>query len=141
MNLFREESSNPKYNAQRNLCGRTHYVDDDTLKFHKSRILETHITDNGLLFALVESVAVVMDGSQRRYRPVIFDTFGTTLSRVNLEDCHKTRKAAVKAMWATLNSISGMDHTLAAISEAKASYAAELDSFANVVAKFGRKVA
>lgn len=34
--LYREQGNNPKYHAQRNLQGRTHYVDDDTLRFHKA---------------------------------------------------------------------------------------------------------
>ncbi len=37
MNLYRSESNNPKWNAQSNLSGRTHYVDEDTLRWHKSR--------------------------------------------------------------------------------------------------------
>ena len=50
MRLYQSESSTPKYNAQRNLQGRTHYVDEDTLKFHKSRIISEHDSCNGLIF-------------------------------------------------------------------------------------------
>lgn len=32
-NLYRNEASDPRDNAQRNLSGRTHYVDDDTLRW------------------------------------------------------------------------------------------------------------
>ena len=31
------------------MCGRTHYVDDETLHWHKSRVLSSRCTDNGLL--------------------------------------------------------------------------------------------
>jgi hypothetical protein len=35
----REYSDNPTISAQKNLEGRTHYVDPQTLKYHGSRIL------------------------------------------------------------------------------------------------------
>lgn len=113
--LFREESSDPKRNAQRNLEGRTHYVDDDTLRFHKSRILQTHITDNGLLFALIESCAADMDNTRRVYRPVIFNLFGSVLHRPNLKDAYKSRRQAEKAMWDALNKIDAKKESLEAI--------------------------
>lgn len=117
MNLYRDESSNPKWNAQRNLQGRTHYVDDDTLRFHKARILQTHITDNGLLFAMVESVALDPHNSKRGYRPVVFDVFGTVLERPSLENACRSRQQAAKEMWAILDSINATKHTLKAIAE------------------------
>lgn len=135
MNLYREERSNPKDNAQANLCRRTHYVDDGTLRFHKARILETHITDNGLLFSLVESVALDMHNTTRGYRPVIFDVFGNVVARVPLEEAYKTRKAAKKAMWTALNGIDAKEHTLTALREQKADYASELDRLADTIAK------
>jgi hypothetical protein len=135
MNLYREERSNPKDNAQANLCGRTHYVDAGALRFHKSRILSTHITDGGLLFALVESVALDPENRKRGYRPVIFDVFGTVIERPNLDSYYSSSKAATKAMWAALNAFDAKEHTLTALGEQKASYAAELDRLANKVAK------
>lgn len=134
MNLFRCESAEPKWNAQRNLSGRTHYVDDDTLRFHKSRILATRISDNGLLFALVESYAVDMHNTRRLYRPVVFDIFGTVLSKCELEDGYKSTKAATKALWEILNGIDAKAHTLAAIDKAE-KYA--LQEFADMRAKVG----
>lgn len=126
MNLYRSESSNPKWNAQRNLGGRTHYVDDYTLRFHKSRILSTHISDNGLLFALVESVATGMDGSKRGYRYVIFDVFGNCLERPKLEKCYTNGERARKAMWDGLNKIDAKAVTLAAIGEQDAAHRKEM---------------
>ncbi|KAH2035914.1 hypothetical protein KXW51_006159, partial [Aspergillus fumigatus] len=75
--LFRTESHDPKTNAQRNLCGRTHYVDDDNLRFHKSRVISARVVDNGLLFAIVTSDALDFENRKRGFRYVIFDVFGT----------------------------------------------------------------
>jgi hypothetical protein len=111
MNLYENKSSNPKWNAQANLEGRTHYVDDDTLRFHKARILSTAITDGGLLFALVESYAVDPDNRQRAFRPVIFDVFGNVVVRLKIEDGYKTSKQAITAMWDALNAISAIETT------------------------------
>lgn len=126
MNLYRTESSNAKWNAQRNLSGRTHYVDDDTLRYHKSRILGTWMTDNGLLFALVESCSLDMNNTKRGFRPVIFDIFGTVINdRAKLEDCFTTRKAAEHAMWVELSKIDAKAHTLKAIDEQEYSHKQE----------------
>lgn len=105
MNRYEEKSSYPKINAQQNLIGRTHYVDDDTLCFHKSRILQTHVVDQGLLFCLIESCALDMNNTARGFRYVIFDIFGKVISRVDLENSFKSKKACVKAMWKALNEI------------------------------------
>jgi hypothetical protein len=115
--LYRSESSNPKWNAQRNLNGRTHYVEDDTLRFHKSRILSARHTDNGLLFAIVESMALDMHNTKRGYRYVIFDLFGSTIDRPALENSYRTSKQATAAMWAALNAIDAKAITLAAIDQ------------------------
>lgn len=130
MNLFREESSDDKTNAQRNLCGRTHYVDSDTLRYHKSRVLLTKITDNGLLFGLVESVAMDPDNRSRGYRAVIFDVFGTVLTRADLADSRKTKKAAIKDLWTALNNWDAKAHTLKAITEQRRRSAEEFDELA-----------
>lgn len=111
MNLYTSKSSYPKAEAQRNLEGRTHYADDDTLRFHRARILSTAITDGGLLFALVESYAVGPDNRQRAFRPVIFDVFGNVKSRPFFEDGFKTSKQAVSSMWDILNSLDAFDVT------------------------------
>ena len=114
MQLYRNESSNAKWNAQRNLEGRTHYVDDDTLRFHKSRILSTHITDGGLILGLVESCAADYENTKRVFRPVIFDITGYVLERPKLEDGYSSSKAAKDAMWDTLNNIDAKQVTLEA---------------------------
>lgn len=126
MKLFRNESNNAKWNAQRNLQGLTHYVDDDTLRFHKSRIISTHITDSGLLFALVESCAKDFENRSRGFRYVIFDTFGNVIERPELDEMWSTSTAAVKAMWQQLNTIDAVKITSDAIDKAEAHHAMEI---------------
>lgn len=115
MKRFTHQSSNPKRNAQKSLEGITHYVDDGTLKFHKSRILSTHILDEGLLFALVESCALDMHNTSRGFRYVIFDVMGTVIGRVTLEEAFKTRRQAEKAMWAYVDTLDAKALTKEAI--------------------------
>jgi hypothetical protein len=74
--LFRCESCNPHWDAVRNLEGRTHYVDERTLKYFKSKILNGRHTPDGLLFWLVESVQSRPDHGGFTRRAVIFDVFG-----------------------------------------------------------------
>lgn len=95
--LFRSESGDPKYNAQRNLIGRTHYVDTDTLRWHKSRVLSTAILADGLLFRITESCALDMHNTRRGKRCVVFDVFGTIVSRPDLENTFSTSDAARNA--------------------------------------------
>jgi hypothetical protein len=66
--------STEKALAQRQLDGRTHYADDNTLKFFGARINETRQDNNGLWFALRESVQP--PHSARVHRWCIFDIFG-----------------------------------------------------------------
>lgn len=77
---FRTESGYPKYDAQRNLQGRTHYVDDDTLRSFKARILTVMQSPDGLLYGIVESVGSKPYDSRKNKRAVLFDVFGTVLS-------------------------------------------------------------
>lgn len=92
--LYRQESSDPKSNAQRNLAGRTHYVDDDTLRFHKSHVLSAQHHDDGLLFSIVTSDALNMHNTRRGFHYVIFDLFGHVVKRVDLEHSFKSHQAA-----------------------------------------------
>ncbi len=113
MKLFRTESNNHKCNAQLNLESLTHYVDDDTLRFHKSRVISSHVVGKGLLFAIVESYATFE--SNRLFRPVIFDINGNTISRSSLEDGFKTSKQATDSMWEKLNKINAIESAHAAV--------------------------
>ena len=133
MNLYRNESSDPRSNAQRNLCGRTHYVDDDTLRWHKSRVLSARCTDNGLLFAITTSDALDMNNTTRGFRFVIFDVFGNVLARTKIEETFKRHEQASKAMWAELNAIDAKAVTLRAIDRAEKAYAGEMEQLRGAV--------
>jgi hypothetical protein len=133
MQLYRNEGSIPKFNAQRNLMGRTHYVDDDTLRWHKSRVLSARCTDGGLLFAILTSDALDMHNTKRGYRYMIFDLFGTVLSRVDLENAFTSSARAEKAMWDELNKIDAVAVTLAAIEVSQENYAKEMQRLRETV--------
>lgn len=125
MRLYREESSVSVIDAQRNLMGRTHYVDPDTLKYHKSRVLRCRVLADGLLYVIIESVALDMDNSKRGFRYVIFDVLGTVIDRLNLDDTFTTRNAAEKAMWKAVEFIDAIKHTREALQQQKRSQANE----------------
>ena len=124
--LYKEESYNAKNNAQANLAGRTHYAEDSTLRFFHARILDTFHTDGGLLFALLESVALDMNNTSRGFRFVIFDLFGHTLERPKMEDAFKTKDQAKKAMWEALNGINAAKVTREGIKREQASHKREM---------------
>ena len=109
INLYRNESSNPKLNAQRNLQGRTHYVDDASLRWHKSRVLSARVVDNGLFFAITTSDALDPNNMRRGFRYVVFDIFGNILERPKLEDAFKSHEKCLREMWKILNGISNAD--------------------------------
>jgi len=139
-NLYSNQHNDPKFNAQRNLQGLTHYVDDDTLRYHKARILRSGALYNGLIFWLIESVSLDYNNTKRGFRYVLFDTFGTVISRVSLEDSYKTHEQAKKAMWEAINNIDEKAITLEAIETYKRRYLRDSDEFAARVNKIGEGV-
>lgn len=66
--------------AQRNLIGKTHYADDDTLKFFYARINHCRTSHEGLTLCIVESVAADFNNRSRGFRFVAFDLFGTVIN-------------------------------------------------------------
>lgn len=92
---FENKSGDPKYNAQRNLNGRTHYVEDDTLRWHHSRITSSRDLHGGLLFRVTCSDALDMNNTKRGFRTAVFDVFGTCVSRPELENAEKTSQKAI----------------------------------------------
>ncbi|QCQ61897.1 hypothetical protein Barba19A_gp057 [Rheinheimera phage vB_RspM_Barba19A] len=116
LNRFRQESSDAKYNAQKNLSGLTYYYDDDTMKYHKSRILSCNITHEGLLLGTVESFADY--NGKRLYRPVIFNVLGQVIHRpLQIESCFNKSDKALASMWEELNKIDAVSHTKQAVIE------------------------
>lgn len=87
---FQSESSYPQSNAQRNLKGRTHYTDEGTLKYFKSKILRSTESQSGLFFILQESLPHPELGRVRRN--VLFNVLGTVIS--GRENWHKSAKKA-----------------------------------------------
>ena len=124
--LYKRESSDPKRDAQRNLCGRTHYVDDDTMRYFRSRVLSAHAVDNGLLYAIVESASGDMHHHTRIYRYVIFDLFGRVVERPEIESSWKSSAPAEKAMWRALDAIDAVTVTREAIERHRAAQEREL---------------
>lgn len=92
--LFEDKHSDPKYDAQRNLCGKTHFVDDETLRWHKSRVLGTSVLAGGLLFKLTTSDSLDWHNTKRGVRVHVFDCFGTHIVGPDLENAKATRAAA-----------------------------------------------
>ena len=125
-NLYQDRDVKPKWNAQHNLAGRTHYVDDETLRWHKSRVLSARAIANGLLFTIVTSDALDMHNTKRGFRYVIFDLFGTVVSRVDLEHAFTSSERATKAMWTALNEIDAVELTLKAIDNAERHFASDM---------------
>lgn len=108
---YENNSSYAKTRAQSALKGRTFYADDDTLRFHKSRILESGVSHKGLLFWIIESVALDYENTKRAFRPVVFDVTGRTVERKNKEDAYKTKKQAQAALDEILASVDAMKET------------------------------
>ena len=125
--LYRNHSSYPKPQAQMNLAGRTHYVDDGTLRFHHSRVLSAHVLYEGLLFAIVTSDAADYENTRRTFRYVVFDVFGTVISRVKIDEGWSTRKAATNAMWSDVNQMDANQITRDGIESYKRHVASDLE--------------
>lgn len=99
--LFDDKHSDPKFDAQRNLCGKTHFVDDETLRWHKSRVLSTRVLAEGLLFKLTTSDSLDWNNTKRGVRVHVFDCFGTHVVGPDLENAKATRAQAEKLFEAT----------------------------------------
>lgn len=126
--LYRDDTDNAKRNAQRNLSGRTHYVDEGTLRWHKSRVLDARSYAGGLLFGVVTSDgdARGYDQGGREFRAVVFDLFGFVIDRSELEKTYTTAAAARRALFETMKSLDGMAITRAAIKRERKAFAREL---------------
>lgn len=109
----RKSSMSAKANAQLNLSGRTHYVDEGTLRHFASRINSSRETDFGLVFALVESVSGDYQHSTRGFRFVAFDLYGTVINErvsASSETLHRRSEQAEKDMWQFLDSFDVAAH-------------------------------
>ena len=100
---FADKSCYPKPDAQMNLSGRTHFADDDTLRFFGARILSASGHCNGLLYSIIESSYADYAKTRRVIRFAVFDVFGTCIYRPDLDNGWRTSKQANKARYAWLN--------------------------------------
>lgn len=115
LSLYSDKSYDTKRNAQLNLDGRTHYVDDGTLSYFGGKILKATDLDNGLIFGIVESVKAVFNDQTRVYRPVFFDLYGNVIDRLDIEHSFKSSASANKAFWPIANSLDAVAITREAI--------------------------
>jgi hypothetical protein len=106
---FRQESCYSLNDAQRNLQGRTHYVDNDTLKGFRARVLNAHLSHDGLVYWIIESVGNKPFDGKANKRFAAFDVFGDVVS--DREQWHTTSKAADKERKAFLESFNAEKHT------------------------------
>lgn len=98
--LFQERSGLPLNQAQRNLEGRTHYVDESTLRSFGAKVHSVHILDDGLLLGMVESLQKSFNPEEGRvWRPVFFDLFGNVVYRPDIEKSFDSVKKASTEMW------------------------------------------
>lgn len=86
-------------NAQAMLTGRTHYVDDSTLRYFNSRIVAAQPSTFGLFYRITESCHRSYDGDGRGFRVVLFDLNGQTVYRPDLDSMHSTAAKAEKAFY------------------------------------------
>jgi hypothetical protein len=89
---MRDDSSYALPRAQRALDGRTHYVDDATLKGFKCRILRCITSHHGFYCLIQESMPHGSFTGPRERRNVLFDVFGTVVS--DRDVWHKSAKSA-----------------------------------------------
>lgn len=101
---FRCESCYAEHDAPRNLSGRTHYADEDTLRYFKSRMLNAGMSEDGLLYWMVESVGSRPDHGGWNRRAIVFDVFGTVLN-----EREEWFKDTAKAVTSALEFVKGFD--------------------------------
>lgn len=124
--LFTDRSYDAKRNAQLNLQGRTHYVDADTLRFFHARVISAFDSCDGLVFFVVESSAKNSGNTERGFRPVLFDVFGTVINPRNVY--YVSSDKAKKAGYEFLNAFDLMAHYRAAIADKATEAKAEHDA-------------
>jgi hypothetical protein len=112
---FREESCYPDSNAERNLQGRSHWADPATRKAFKSRILDSGISHDRLIFWAIESNGSKPYDTKNNKRFVAFDVFGSVLTEH--DEWFSSSKAAYKSGKAWLDSFDAESHTKARLIE------------------------
>jgi hypothetical protein len=103
--LYADRYSDPTSAAEDQLGGRTHYADPATRRYFRSRILSAYPVMNGLFFRIVESLSADHNHTRRVFRVCLFDVWGTTVYRPDLDDSFPNRAAAERAFknWEGIN--------------------------------------
>jgi hypothetical protein len=102
--------NNPKESAQKNLEGRTHYVEPSTLRYFNSRIVSALPVTNGAFFKIIESLSLDHNNTKRGFRAVLFDIFGTVVYRPSLEECFTSKEKADKNFYAWFEEFNEFEH-------------------------------
>lgn len=113
---FERNGYEAKAMTQRNLSGRTHYADDDTLKFFSARINSARVEHSGLLLVITESTASGFIDPTRQHRFVAFDLFGTVVNDRDGQEFKRSEQAD-KAMREWLEGFDVLAHYKAAMVE------------------------
>jgi hypothetical protein len=119
MNLFKTHNEYSDYTvrAQNELKGRTHYVDPDTLRYFRSRILYASAFQGGTLFGIVESVSLDPNHTKRGFMHMIFGVDGTTHTRPGLEECVSSKRKALADLHKAAGQLDGKALARAAATE------------------------
>ena len=109
--LYTCHSCYPLPNAERNLAGRTHYVDEATRRYFRANVIASFACLSGLAFSIIETLPVP-GYARRRYRPVLFDLAGRVIdsgptNANNLNAGFSTEKAARAHLDATIDRLQG----------------------------------
>jgi hypothetical protein len=99
LTTYDDRGQNPTTRAQAALSGRTHYVDPETLRFHKGRITGAQRISMGAFFLIIESCAVDYENTRRTFRAVCFDIFGKIVYRPDLDSGSTSNATATKAFY------------------------------------------
>jgi hypothetical protein len=110
---YQKVSYKAKNNAQANLAGRTHFVDDDALRFFGGRVLSAYDVAGGRLFVVVHSQKSGFDDYRREFGYAIFDLAGTVIA--DSPDKFKTGATARRHCAAALHEIDAEQATADAI--------------------------
>jgi len=135
----RQYSDNPTISAQKNLEGRTHYVEPSTLKWHGARILSALPVSDGAFFKIIETVNVDYKNTKRGYRAVVFDIFGTAIYRPSLEETHTNKEKAEKAFYAFFDTFDEIGHYQQALANKITRLNKEAQNLADILKELGQK--
>jgi len=96
---FRQNSSyKPKYSAQNALAGKSHYVDDQTLRLFNVKVLDAGPILEGLFYFIRESKSNGFDHVERIHDYKYFDIWGNTVREMDKKsernECYSTSQLA-----------------------------------------------